>query len=87
MTRFDSWMGVKDLTFIIPKNFSNITQKNGGNKQSLISNNNHFDQVNDDDASLINRNKNEPSFIGLKSPDHLKKVCNMFRNAEHKNNP
>lgn len=31
--------------------------------------------------------KNEPSFIGLKSPDHLKKVCNMFKNNEFKENP
>jgi hypothetical protein len=26
-------------------------------------------------------------FVGLKSPDHLKKVCNMFRNSEHKHQP
>jgi len=25
--------------------------------------------------------------VGLKSADHLKKVCNMFRNNDHKNNP
>jgi hypothetical protein len=26
-------------------------------------------------------------FVGLKSPDHLKKVCNMFRNSEFKHQP
>lgn len=33
-----------------------------------------------------NRGK-EPAFIGLKSPDHLKKVCNMFRNQDFKGQP
>ncbi len=40
----------------------------------------------DDDAPNNNRG-GEPSFVGLKSPDHLKKVCNMFRNNDFKNNP
>jgi hypothetical protein len=31
--------------------------------------------------------RREGGFVGLKSPDHLKKVCNMFRNTEHKHNP
>lgn len=39
-----------------------------------------------DDESNANRVK-ETSFVGLKSPDHLKKVCNMFRNNEFKTNP
>jgi len=29
-TKFEIWTGVRDLTFIIPKNFSNLTQKAGG---------------------------------------------------------
>ena len=31
--------------------------------------------------------KGDGSFIGLKSPDHLKKVCNMFRNTDYKDTP
>ena len=37
-----------------------------------------------EDDSNNNGNRKEPSFIGLKSPDHLKKVCNMFRNNDFK---
>lgn len=39
-----------------------------------------------DDEDHQNRH-NEQSFVGLKSPDHLKKVCNMFRNNDFKNQP
>ena len=41
---------------------------------------------NEDDSQQNNGGrKHEPSFVGLKSPDHLKKVCNMFRNNDFKN--
>jgi hypothetical protein len=32
--------------------------------------------MNDDEEGA----RGQPAFIGLRSPDHLKKVCNMFRN-------
>lgn len=40
-------------------------------------------------ATTMNRApvKRDIGFVGLKSPDHLKKLCNMFRNSEHKQNP
>ena len=38
-----------------------------------------------DDDDHHNNKQNEQSFVGLKSPDHLKKVCNMFRNNDFKN--
>jgi hypothetical protein len=43
--------------------------------------------MNNDDDNDNGNNPNrrgEPSFVGLKSPDHLKKVCNMFRNNDFK---
>ena len=29
-TRFDTWAGMKDLVFLIPRNFNNLNQKAGG---------------------------------------------------------
>jgi hypothetical protein len=52
-----------------------------------ISNNNMSAFADDDEHSQnLGRNK-EASFVGLKSPDHLKKVCNMFRNNDFKGQP
>lgn len=93
-TKFELWTGVQDLTFIIPRNFSNLTQKSGGrgganmgmgggNVTTHI--NNAFIDDNDEGGNL--NNKKEATFVGLKSPDHLKKVCNMFRNNDYKSNP
>lgn len=42
---------------------------------------------NDDDEGITGNRRGEPSFVGLKSPDHLKKVCNMFRNNDYKGTP
>jgi hypothetical protein len=52
-----------------------------------ISNNNMSAFADDEEHSQnLGRNK-EASFVGLKSPDHLKKVCNMFRNNDFKGQP
>jgi hypothetical protein len=29
-TKFDNWSGLRDLSYIIPRNFSNLSQKSGG---------------------------------------------------------
>lgn len=80
-TKFEIWQGLKDLTFIIPKNFSNLSQKSGGGRSQNV----NINQGNDEEEY---KNANgESKFIGLKSPDHLKKVCNMFRNNDYKANP
>ena len=88
-TKFETQTGVKELTFIIPRNFSNLTQKTGGRGAGGLGgnaqNNNLIDG--EDDFPSNGNKRGEPSFIGLKSPDHLKKVCNMFRNNDHKANP
>jgi hypothetical protein len=54
-----------------------------------MNNMNNANNINDGDDDVGNggNKRNEPSFIGLKSPDHLKKVCNMFRNNDFKANP
>lgn len=42
----------------------------------------------DEDTGFNNNNRDkEPSFVGVRSPDHLKKVCNMFRNCDFKQQP
>lgn len=76
------------MTFIVPRNFSNLSQKSGSrgatgaaNLSSMGGNLNNND--NEDNEGGGNR-RGEPSFVGLKSPDHLKKVCNMFRNNDFK---
>ena len=81
------------MTFIVPRNFSNLSQKSGSRGGAGISNinqggshNNHDDDDNghgNGGGPSANR-RGEPSFVGLKSPDHLKKVCNMFRNNDFK---
>lgn len=92
-TKFDIWQGVRDLTFIIPRNFSNLSQKSGGRGGGgggnlNMANNANNNEDNENDGSAPNQaRRNEPSFIGLKSPDHLKKVCNMFRNNDYKGQP
>mmetsp|Transcript_2158 Transcript_2158/g.2067 ORF Transcript_2158/g.2067 Transcript_2158/m.2067 type:complete len:191 (+) Transcript_2158:890-1462(+) len=87
-TKFETWSGVKDLNFIIPRNFSSLTQKTGGRSVAPVSINGANPLLSEfEDDNYYNGKKNEPSFIGLKSPDHLKKVCNMFRNNDHKTNP
>mmetsp|Transcript_8885 Transcript_8885/g.6637 ORF Transcript_8885/g.6637 Transcript_8885/m.6637 type:complete len:129 (+) Transcript_8885:1382-1768(+) len=83
-TKFETWTGVKDLTFIIPRNFSNLTQKTGARNAVPMSMNGVSGMINEFEED---GKKSEPSFVGLKSPDHLKKVCNMFRNNDHKMNP
>lgn len=52
---------------------------NQGNNGLLV---NHDDD--DGGAPGGGNRRGEPSFVGLKSPDHLKKVCNMFRNNDFK---
>ncbi len=54
-----------------------------------MNNMNNANNMNDGEEDVGNggNKRNEPSFIGLKSPDHLKKVCNMFRNNDFKANP
>ncbi len=46
-----------------------------------------FNDNDDEEVQHNRRGAGEPSFVGLKSPDHLKKVCNMFRNNDFKNQP
>lgn len=91
--KFDLWSGVRDLSFIIPKNFNNLGQKSGGRSGTNTAgggtgrtkgNNQHIDE---DEIPGAQARKNENGFVGLKSPDHLKKLCNMFKNSEHKNKP
>ena len=85
VTKFDSWSGVKDLNFIIPRNFSNLSSKTGGrsNLGMVLTQN----ITNEDYDGTSDNTRKEVSFIGLKSPDHLKKVSNMFRNNEFKTQP
>jgi hypothetical protein len=78
------------LTFIVPRNFSNLSQKSGSSGAAgvaAMSNMGNQMNNNDDDEGVGNNRRGEPSFVGLKSPDHLKKVCNMFRNNDFKNAP
>jgi len=92
-TRFDLWNGLRDLNFIIPRNFSNLSQKSGGRSggAQMAANLAGAQKRGDDDegaAGAFGENKGRrDGFVGLKSPDHLKKVCNMFRNSEHKHQP
>lgn len=47
-----------------------------------------MNNLNNETEEEANGNRRgEPSFVGLKSPDHLKKVCNMFRNNDFKSQP
>jgi hypothetical protein len=90
-TKFDVWNGLKDLSFIIPRNFSNLSQKSGGRSAGASATVN-LGKRNDDDEAVEggvkgDKKKDGQGFVGLKSPDHLKKVCNMFRNSEFKSNP
>ena len=41
-------------------------------------------EENEEENSGHVRQGREASFVGLRSPDHLKKVCNMFRNQDFK---
>ncbi len=34
-TRFDTWNGLRDLSYIIPRNFSNLSQKSGGRSAGM----------------------------------------------------
>ena len=90
-TKFDMWNGVKDLSFIIPRNFSNLSQKSGGRTTGTTATVNMGNGATtaarrgeEEDAENRERKRDGQGFIGLKSPDHLKKVCNMFRNSEYK---
>ena len=87
-TKFDVWNGLKDLSFIIPRNFSNLSQKSGGRSAGATATVN-LGKRNDEEEveGAKGDKKKEGGFVGLKSPDHLKKVCNMFRNSEFKSNP
>ena len=85
------WNGLKDLSFIIPRNFSNLSQKSGGRSAGASATVN-LGKRNDDDEAVEggvkgDKKKDGQGFVGLKSPDHLKKVCNMVRNSEFKSNP
>lgn len=96
--KFDLWSGMKDLSYIIPKNFNNLGQKSGSRTAGAVGgthtggaavssrnrggNNNNIEE----EEGNLNK-KSEAGFLGLKSPDHLKKVCNMFKNQEHKGKP
>ena len=39
-TRFDVWSGHHDLNFLVPRNFSNLSQKNGGSRTATAGANN-----------------------------------------------
>ena len=47
----------------------------------------HNNEENEEENSGHVRQGREASFVGLRSPDHLKKVCNMFRNQDFKAQP
>lgn len=49
--------------------------------------NNHQSGFNDNEDEDHANRRGDHSFVGLKSPDHLKKVCNMFRNNDFKAQP
>jgi hypothetical protein len=92
--KFDLWSGIKDLSFIIPRNFSNLSQKSGGRGAAATGISGgaavgamKVGNQDDDDNGRRKTAGGEANFVGLKSPDHLKKVCNMFRNQEFKSQP
>jgi hypothetical protein len=39
--KFDTWSGQRELTFIIPRNFSNLSQKSGGRSAGAAAAVNH----------------------------------------------
>jgi RNA recognition motif-containing protein len=83
------WNGLRDLSYIIPRNFSNLSQKSGGRSGGATATVN-LGKRNDEEeveGARGEKKKDGQGFVGLKSPDHLKKVCNMFRNSEFKSNP
>ena len=83
-TKFDVWNGLRDLSFIIPRNFSNLSQKSGGRQAGATTATINGKRYDDEDGGKGDKKKETQGFVGLKSPDHLKKVCNMFRNSEYK---
>ena len=85
--KFDQWSGLRDLSYIIPKNFNNLGQKSGSRTAGAAATA-HSNRGREEEFEMGNGRKQESSgFVGLKSPDHLKKVCNMFKNQEHKSKP
>jgi hypothetical protein len=94
-TKFDMWSGLKDLSYIIPRNFSNLSQKSGGRTTGATATVNMTGgaaaaaarKIEDEEGENRDRKREGQGFVGLKSPDHLKKVCNMFRNTEYKHQP
>ena len=87
--KFDQWSGLRDLSYIIPKNFNNLGQKSGSRTAGAAATvGGHSNRGREEEFEMGNGRKQESSgFVGLKSPDHLKKVCNMFKNQEHKSKP
>jgi RNA recognition motif-containing protein len=82
------WNGLRDLSFIIPRNFSNLSQKSGGRSAGATATVNLGKRNEEEEVEGARADKKkEGGFVGLKSPDHLKKVCNMLRNSEFKSNP
>jgi hypothetical protein len=87
-TKFDLWTGLRDLSFIIPKNFNNLGQKSGSRSGAAAVANaagaatgksrkgQHGNDGLDEDGKKA---KGETTFVGLKSPEHLKKACSMFK--------
>jgi hypothetical protein len=81
-TKFDQWSGLRDLSYIIPKNFNNLGQKSGtrtAGGAAAVAHNGKTRGAAEDEFE-VGRNNEASGFVGLKSPDHLKKVCNMFKN-------
>lgn len=87
--KFDQWSGLRDLSYIIPKNFNNLGQKSGSRTAGAAATvGNHSNRGREEEFEMGGGRKQESSgFVGLKSPDHLKKVCNMFKNQEHRARP
>ena len=86
-TKFELWQGVKDLTFIIPRNFSNLSQKSGGHGGGTGGMGGAMGAGEEEEVGEGTNLLPKQNFVGLKSPDHLKKVCNMFRNCDFKAAP
>ena len=120
VTNMEAWNGVRDLRFIIPKNFSTSSNRTGATSTGLKADTTTSDDVNSGtgqsqsssvplppshftgtgtgtQTSSSGKNMKhlhgmlaptqQQTFVGLRSPESLKSISNMFKNAEHKGQP
>ena len=78
VTKFEAFQGSKELTFIVPKNFSNYAQK-------IIKSSHVVDDTLDEneEGGTTRGSRSKP----LKGPEMLKKVCSMFKGRDHEKRP